>query len=113
MTQMNGKLPEKFADLQEWLPWALATEAERYAMRAQSTMAGLETFCAALRPHMHDVIQYLTNFEWGSDLGEGNENLYRLGLSYMEATIPVDLGWKTPIAEDSFPVQRLNLDGRR
>lgn len=112
MTQMTSKLPRQFADLEEWLPWALATEAERNAKRTRSSIEQLTAFCGALKPHMHDLIQYLAEFEWGSTLAEADENLYRLGLSYMEATIPLDLGWKSSVPEDSFPVERLNLDGR-
>lgn len=112
MTQANGKLPQQFIDLEAWLPWALATEAERNARRTRSSLADLSAFCDALKPRMHDLIQYMAKFEWGTALAEADENLYRLGLSYMEATIPLDLGWKSTVAEDSFPVERLNLDGR-
>jgi hypothetical protein len=45
-------------------------------------------------------------------LNEADENLYRMGLSYMEATVPLDLGWKSSVAIDSFSVERLNLPER-
>jgi hypothetical protein len=104
---MTTNLPEKFRDLEQWSPWFLETERERYDQRTRSTMVELRTFHAALKPRMEDLIQYLEGFEWGSPLGDEDRNLFHLGLSYMEAAVPIDLGWKSPVAEDSFPVQRL------
>src|SRR5262245_49681717 len=98
---MARTFPEKFHDLEPWSSWVLATEAERHSRRAQSTMEELSAFCAALRPRMEDLIRYLGQFEWGTPLNAEDRNLYHLGLTYMEATIPLDLEWKRPLAEDS------------
>jgi hypothetical protein len=113
MTQLTRSLPQKFRELERWSPWFLENEAERHAMRARSSLEEVAGFCADLRPHMEDVIQYLGKFKWGTALAPEDENLYRLGLSYMEATIPIDLEWKKTVAEDSFPVARLTLPERR
>lgn len=110
---MTHSFPQKFAGLERWSSWALETESERHAKRIGSSMKEVTEFCAALRPHMDDVIQYLGNFKWGTPLGTEDENLYRLGLAYMEATIPIDLEWKKTIAQDSFPLEKLNLPNRR
>jgi hypothetical protein len=113
MTQVTRHFPQKFQDLERWLPWALEKESERNAMRARSTLKDVAEFCAAVQPHMEDLIQYLGKIAWGTPLGPEDENLYRLGLAYMEATIPIDLGWKKSVAEDSLSVERLILADRR
>lgn len=110
---MAGNLPQKFIELDKWSSWAFATEGERYKKRISASMDELKAFHSALRPHMEDVIQYLKTFPWGTELSEEDERLYHLGLSYMEAAVPIDLGWKQPIAEDSFPVDRLTLPVRK
>jgi hypothetical protein len=110
---MAGSFPQKFHELERWSAWALETESQRNAIRARSTLEELTEFCAAVRPHMNDLIQYLGNFKWGTALGAQDENLYRLGLTYMEATIPIDLEWKQPMAQDSFPLARVLVPERR
>lgn len=109
---MTGNLPQKFRELEEWSSWAFATEGERYAKRAGSSMEELTGFYSALKPHMEDVIQYLSAFPWGTPLGEEDERLFHLGMSYMEAAVPIELNWKGVVAEDSFPVARLTLPDR-
>lgn len=109
---MTQSLPEQFRDLEQWSSWFLATERERHNRRAQCSMDELRAFGAALKPRMEDLIQYLSGFEWGTPLSEEDQNLFHLGLSYMEAAVPLDLGWKGPVAEDSFPVDRVELPAR-
>lgn len=109
---MTDKLPQRFRELEKWLDWSLATEGQRYAKRADSAIDDLRAFSDAMTPYMHDIIGHLSDIPWGTPLGESDENLYRMGLSYMEATIPLDLGWKSPVATDSFSVERLNLPER-
>ena len=109
---MTKKLPQQFRELENWLDWSLAEEGQRYAKRAASSLDELRAFSSAMTPHMHDIIGYLSGFPWGTPLSEEDENLYRMGLSYMEVTVPLDLQWKSPVAIDSFPVERLNLPER-
>lgn len=109
---MSASLPQQFRDLEKWSSWALATEGERYAKRASSSMETLTEFYGAMKPHMESIIQYLSAFPWGAPLGEDDERLYHMGLSYMEAAVPIDLGWKSPVAQDSFPVERLTIPER-
>jgi hypothetical protein len=104
---MTSILPEQFRDLEQWSPWFLATERERHNKRIQSSMDELRAFAGALKPRMEDLIQHLSAFAWGSELTDQQRNLFHLGLSYMEAAVPLDLGWKAPAAEDSFPVELL------
>lgn len=112
MANMTAKLPEQFRELEKWLDWSLATEGQRYAKRAGSSLDELHAFSGAMTPYMHDIIGHLSKIPWGEPLSEEDESLYRLGLSYMEATVPLDLRWKSPVAVDSFPVERLNLPER-
>lgn len=109
---MTGKLPQKFSQLEKWLDWSLETEGERYAKRAASSLDDMRAFSEALTPHMHAIIGYLSKISWGTPLGDEDQNLYRMGLSYMEATIPLDLGWESSLAVDSYPVGRLSLPER-
>lgn len=109
---MSVSLPQQFRDLERLSSWALATEGERYAKRASSSMETLTDFYSAMKPHMESIIQYLSAFPWGTPLGEEDERLYHMGLSYMEAAVPIDLGWKSPVAQDSFSVERLVIPAR-
>lgn len=106
---VQQQLPAAFSDLEGWIDWSLPTQKQRYAKRAQSTLSDLRAFSSALTPRMHDLIQHLDSFAWGSTLNPTDERLYHLGLAYWEATIPLDLKWKSPIAQDSFPVERLTI----
>lgn len=109
---MTGTLPQQFSALEKWSSWALSTEGERYARRANSEMEALKEFYNAVKPHMEDIIQYMSEFPWGAPLDAENERLFWLGLSYMEVAVPIELGWKSPVAQDSFPVERLVLPER-
>jgi hypothetical protein len=109
---MTGSLPHKFRDLEQWSSWANATEGARYQKRIDTPIEALREFHAALVPHIEDVIVYLSDFPWGTPLNEEDERLYHLGLAYMEAAVPVELGWTSSTAQDSFPVSRLTLPGR-
>jgi hypothetical protein len=110
---MTTNLPEKFRELEQWSAWFLETELERHEKRTQTTIEDLRAFHAALTPRMEDLIQYLSGFEWGAPLSDEDRNLFHLGLSYMEAAVPIDLGWKSSVAEDSFPVRRLETMPQR
>ncbi len=109
---MTFSLPQQFRELEQWSSWSRGTEWERHNKRVSVSMEELKTFVAALKPHMEDLIQYMAGFKWGTPLGAEDTNLFHLGLAYMEATVPVDLKWKTPVAEDSFPVARVAIPPR-
>lgn len=109
---MTGSLPQQFSELEQWSSWAFPTEGERYAKRAGSSMETLVEFYSALKPHMEAVIGYLSGFPWGTPLSAEDERLCHLGMSYVEAAVPIELGWKQSVAEDSFPVSRVELPAR-
>ncbi len=106
-------LPARFKSLEPWLDWALPTEPERYAKRIGTPLTEVRAFYTALQPHMQNVIRYLSAFKWGEDLTAEDENLFRLGLAFMETSIPVDLGWKRSENEGAFPFSRCIVPHRR
>lgn len=109
---MSTNLPDQFRGLEEWSSWALASQKERYDKRVESGMETLRAFHAAMTPHMEEIIRYLEGFPWGTPLSQADEALFHMGLSYMEAAVPIDLRWTSVIAQDSFPVERLKLPGQ-
>lgn len=109
---MSNVLPEKFSSLSRWADWGKPTELERYQRRAACTMEELKSFYDALKPHMEDIIQHLSAFPWGSEISASDERLFHMAMTYMEAAVPIDLNWKSPMAEDSYPVSRLSLPVR-
>jgi hypothetical protein len=109
---MSGSLPAKFQHLEQWSAWANATEGERHKKRVETSMGDLKVFHSALKPHIEDMIVYLSDFPWGTRLDQKDEQLYFLGLAYMEAAVPIDLGWPNSAAQDSFPVSRVKMPAR-
>jgi len=110
---MMSKLPEQFSQLEAWASWAFATEEARYARRTGSSMEQLREFRDALAPHMPAVIEYLSAFPWGERLSEQDEKLYHLSLSFIESSIPLDFGWKQPVAANSYECERFTLPADR
>lgn len=111
MTQKT--LPPRFKELEPWLGWAKPTEPERYAQRAKRSLTEVRAFFDALQPHMEDVIRHLSQFPWGQTLEEPDENLYLLGLAFMEASIPIDLKWKQGENEGVYDYARVAVPYRR
>lgn len=109
---MATSFPDKFSYLEPLAAWALPIETERYAKRISISMEELVVFYTALKPHMEDLIQHLSGYPWGAPLPPQEERLAHLGMMYMEAAVPIELKWKNPEAEDSFPVARLDVPER-
>lgn len=113
MTMTDKTLPARFKELEPWLDWALPTETERYAKRIGTPLEGVKAFHSALHPHMEDAMRYLSSFEWGTKLDLPDENLFLLGLAFMEASVPVDLGWKQSENEGAYPYKLCTVPYRR
>lgn len=109
---MTANLPEQFRGLEEWSSWALSSQKERHAKRVEAGMETLRAFHAAMTPYMEEIIRYLEGFPWGAPLLPADETLFHMGLSYMEAAVPIDLRWTSVTAQDSFPVERLTLPSK-
>jgi hypothetical protein len=63
VTATTTTLPVEFADLDEWIEWALPTEEERYAKRLASTMDELRAFYDAIFARADDARKYLDTFD--------------------------------------------------
>lgn len=60
---MTAMLPPSFADLERFAPtWCLATEAERWQQRHESTMTELAAFYDACFPRVEEAIEYCDKF---------------------------------------------------
>jgi hypothetical protein len=60
---MTAMLPPAFAALEPFAPtWCLATEAERWRERHDSTMAELTAFYDAIFPRVEEAIAYCDQF---------------------------------------------------
>ncbi|GAA3204464.1 hypothetical protein [Actinocorallia longicatena] len=92
-------LPDEFADLEKFLPWALATEPERYARRLASTMAEMQEFYDAAFPRLEDAISHCDEHDW-DDLPDSARTLLHLMQSLVMVSFPVEV-WKQPRVPDS------------
>jgi triphosphoribosyl-dephospho-CoA synthetase len=90
-------LPAGFEALQPFVArWALATEAERYRERVNSSMEDLKTFYDAVLPLAEPAIQLLNQYPVNTkDLPAEVRNLYLMMMSAMEVSRPIEI-WRRP-----------------
>jgi hypothetical protein len=92
-------LPSDFADLEPFSArWSLATEAERWARRQESSMAEMQEFYAAAFPRVDAALAHCDQFPL-ADLPDEERNLLRLVLSFVMVTFPVEV-WDDPRIPD-------------
>ena len=96
---MTGRLPARFADLEPYADWALATEPERYAKRLASTMDDLQAFYDAAFPWLEEAASYLDEFPLDA-LPEDATRLLRLTYSLINISFPVE-AWRQARVPDS------------
>lgn len=109
-TPTGASLPAGFEALLPWVPtWAMASEKDRYALRLATDLADLRVFYDAIQPQMERVMTYLAKFpaDDTSALDVETRNLYRLALSYMEVSHPIELHWQRSDLDDAFPASRI------
>jgi hypothetical protein len=94
-----NKLPAQFVDLEPYLDWDLATEAERYAKRLASSMTEMQAFYDVAFPRLDDVIAYCDTYSL-DDLPEDAQTLMHLMQSLIMVSFPVE-AWKQPRVPDS------------
>jgi hypothetical protein len=94
-----AKLPEEFADLEEFADWCLASESQRYAKRLGSTMTEMQAFYDAITPRAEEAIAYCDKFSL-DDLPEDVLNLMHLLYSMIIVSFPVEC-WKQPKVPDT------------
>jgi hypothetical protein len=92
-------LPAEFADLEPYAPWALRTEAERYALRLASSMEDLQAFYDAAFPRLEDAIAYCDQWPL-AELPEDAERLLWLCYSLVNVSFPVEV-WRQARVPDS------------
>ena len=103
-------LPDGFEDLVSLVsPWALATEQERYSKRLATPLPELRAFYELIYPRMDAVLGHLATFPADDlpALPPAPTNLYRLALSYFEASHPIELHWKSQDLDVAFPSERI------
>jgi len=87
---MNTLLPSGFADLEQFLQWALPTSAERNRERLASSMDEITAFYNALLPRLEEVLAYLDQFSL-QEMPHDARRLMFLTLSLAEVSIAVEL----------------------
>ncbi|KVR68973.1 hypothetical protein WL74_29285 [Burkholderia cepacia] len=109
-TTTDALLPADFDDLASFVDdWAISTECDRYAKRLATPLGEIRDFYNAISPRMDEIMRHLgaypaTNL---AALPECTLRLYRLALSYFEASHPIELHWSSPNLADSFPAERI------
>ncbi len=110
----DALLPAGFEDLQPQVAaWALPTEQARYAQRLGASMAEIRSFYEAIFSRMDAILRHLQAFPADdiAALPAETRRLYRLALSYFEASHPVELNWRGPDLDNAFPAQRIEYQG--
>jgi hypothetical protein len=93
-------LPKPFAALEPFAAmWCLATEAERYARRLDSTMIDMQAFHDAGMPRLREIMAYLDRFEL-PDLPEQELHLLYLAYSLIMVSLPIEV-WAQPRVVDA------------
>jgi hypothetical protein len=112
MTVQN--LPAEFADLSRFVPdWALSTEKERHIAMIDRGIGELRRFYDAMLPRYPAIVAHLDRYPLDA-LPQDEQTLLDLAMTFVETSHPVDLNWRTPDIEDTFPMGRLEyleLDG--
>lgn len=104
---MSHTLPVEFADLERFMPWALATEDARMRKRLASSMVELTDYYRTLLPRMEALAEHLAKFSIDALPAEQKPLLY-LGLMFMEAAVCVEL-FKGPDVLESLGAEHLDV----
>ena len=108
MGQKNS-LPTEFSDLEKYVStWSLATEQERRAQRASSTVEGVRVFHDVMVDRGEAVLDYLNQFPLDG-LSESQTKLFQLMLSLAEVTPVIE--WYNQIeVVDGIKAERFEVD---
>ena len=85
-------LPADFADLAQFSPWILSSQAERYARRLASTMQEMQAFYDAAFPRLPAILEYCNQFPL-DDLPDGVRALMQLTFGLIEVSFPIEI-WR-------------------
>lgn len=103
-----GLLPEGFEDLEVLAPrWAVATEAERQAVRRNCTSGELRGFYDTLLPRLQAVLDAADGYPLG-EMPPDVEQLFLMALSLAEVAPHVELYDSSPSVPYAFEETRFN-----
>jgi len=97
-------LPERFAELEPFVSWSLATERERTAKRHTSDMAAIRAFYDAMLPRLGEILRYLDDFP-PEDVPDEVRPLFLLALSLAEIAPAVE-NFGQPSVLDGYDYSR-------
>ncbi len=96
----DALLPAQFAELEPFASkWSLATEAERFTTRLNSSMEEMQAFYDAIVPRAEEAIAYCDQFPL-DDLPPEAVNLLHLLYSVVMVSFPVE-AWRQPRIPDT------------
>lgn len=101
-------LPAGFEDLQPFVAkWAKATEAERHAVRENSTIAEADAFYAAMLPRMEEILGWLAG-QPAHGLDAEAATLLDLANGLVEASLATEV-YRQPEVINGFDRSRLHF----
>jgi hypothetical protein len=101
-------LPDGFADLEPYLPWALADEIDRRKQCACSPMSAIRAFYDAMLPRMQTILDHLNGYPL-AELPDAERQLLLLALGFIEASVSVEM-FDAPELRYGFPIERFRPD---
>ena len=97
-------LPEKFAHLASYGDWILDDESARRLKCDESSMEELQEFYDSVLPCLDSILEELNQYSLG-ELPEAEHNLLSIVLSFVEATMSVEM-FEQPTIPYGISVER-------
>jgi hypothetical protein len=109
-------LPAEFSDLEPFAAtWCLATEAERWTQRMNTSIEQMRAFYDAVFARMDAMLAYCDRFPLG-DMPAEAEHLLQLAFSFVMVSFPVEV-WDGPSIPDTGDANLVRVEdpavGRR
>ncbi|VTU37656.1 hypothetical protein H4CHR_04226 [Variovorax sp. PBS-H4] len=99
------KLPPAFAELEEYLAWALPTETQRLQKRETSTLPEIRAFYDAVLPHADAIMEHFRCVDRAAAAGTAvpaeTRHLFTLMLAFSDASLSVELH-RSPTVPDGM-----------
>ena len=103
----SNSLPAGFDDLAPFVAdWALGDEKARHRRMLEAGLAELRRFYDAMLPRYPAIVAHLNKHPLDAMPAEARR-LFDLARTFIETAHPIELNWRTPDIEDSFPAERL------
>ena len=98
-------LPAPFADLEDYLDWALPTETLRRQKRESCSLPEITEFYEAMLPRTSEIVAYFNTQEaacGGADkIDQKTKTLFTLMLAFLDASLSVEVH-KSPTVPDGM-----------